>query len=394
MKFLKSFLKWFLIVLLVLNVFIIVTGNTHIYKGLQHTYFKGRSGPSPLEYTIFENNEIKAAKEQPWALAKNYNKIEITVPARKALEDYKSLAFLVFKNDSLLYEEYWDEGAKGSITNSFSMAKTFVSVLVGIAIGEGKIKNVDEPVGDFIPEYKIGLNAKLTVKHLLTMSSGIDFDEDYVSPFAYPAKAYYGTDIRKLTMQYKLTEEPGKVFKYLSGNTELLAFVLEKATGMSISEYASQKLWIPIGASKAAFWSLDHNDGAEKAYCCFNSNARDFARIGALYMHNGNWNGKQIVPEAYVQKSIIPAQLLDEENKSNNRYGYSWWMLDYKGMHIYYARGILGQYIVAIPDKNILMVRLGQKRSKEKINDHPKDLYTYIDAALDLNSKTKLVIYD
>jgi CubicO group peptidase (beta-lactamase class C family) len=263
-----------------------------------------------------------------------------------------------------------------------------VSVLVGIAIGEGKIKNVDQAVADFIPEYKVGKNAKLTIKHLLTMSSGIDFDEDYVSPFAYPAKAYYGTDIRTLTMKYKMEETPGKVFKYLSGNTELLAFVLEKATGKNISDYASEKLWMPIGASKSAFWSLDHENGVEKAYCCFNSNARDFARIGALYMHHGNWNGKQIVPEEYVKNSVIPANLVDEEKKPNNRYGYSWWMLNYKGMHIYYARGILGQYVVAIPDKNILMVRLGHKRSKEKMNDHPKDVYTYIDAALDLNEKT------
>jgi hypothetical protein len=388
MKFLKGFFKWFLIVLIVLNVLILATGNTHIYKGLQHTYLKGRTGPSPTEYSIFAHHEIKAGKELPWALSKNYNKAELSTIARKELEEFKSLAFLVIKNDSILYEEYWDEGAKGSITNSFSMAKTFVSVLVGIAIGEGKIKNIDQAVGDFIPEYKIGENAKLTVKHLLTMSSGIDFDEDYVSPFAYPAKAYYGTEIRTLTMKYKLVETPGKVFKYLSGNTELLAFVLEKAIGKNISDYASEKLWMPIGASKSAFWSLDHENGVEKAYCCFNSNARDFARIGALYMHHGNWNGKQIVPEEYVKNSVIPANLVDEENKPNNRYGYSWWMLKYKGMHIYYARGILGQYVVAIQDKNILMVRLGHKRSKEKMNDHPKDVYTYIDAALDLNEKT------
>lgn len=387
MKFLKSFFKWFLIILIILNVFIIVSGNNHIYKGLQNTYLKGRSGPSPTEYTIFENNEIKASKEIPWALAKKYNQLELNATAREELEKFESLAFLVFKKDSILYEEYWNEGAKGSITNSFSMAKTFVSVLVGIAIGEGKIKSVDQSVGDFLPEFKNGENAKLKVKHLLTMSSGIDFDEDYISPFAYPAKAYYGSDIRTLTMKYKLTEEPGKVFKYLSGNTELLAFVLEKATGKSISAYASEKLWIPLGASKSAFWSLDHKDGVEKAYCCFNSNARDFARIGALYMHQGSFNGNQIVPADYVQQSIVPANLVDEENKPNDRYGYSWWMLDYKGMHIYYARGILGQYVVAIPDKNILMVRLGHKRSKEKINDHPKDLYTYIDAALDLDEK-------
>jgi hypothetical protein len=122
MKFLKGFFKWFAIVLIVLNILILATGNTHIYKGLQNTYLKGRSGPSPLEYTIFENEEIKASKEIVWAVSKNYNKSEISVDARKVLEEFKSLAFLVFKNDSILYEEYWDEGAKGSITNSFSMA--------------------------------------------------------------------------------------------------------------------------------------------------------------------------------------------------------------------------------------------------------------------------------
>ncbi len=389
MKAISKFIKWFLILLLVLNAAILITGNTYLYKGLQNTYFKGRSGPSPTEYAIFENREIKAGKEIAWPLSKNYNKLTLSPESRQELEHYKALSFLVIKNDSLLYEEYWNEGGTASITNSFSMAKTFVSILTGIAIYEKKIKSVDQPVGDFLPEFTTGNNAKLTVRHLLTMSSGINFDEDYVNPFAYPAKAYYGSDIRKLTMNYKLNEEPGKVFKYLSGNTELLCFVLEKATGMNISEYASEKLWKPLGASKSAYWSLDHKGGVEKAYCCFNSNARDFARLGSLYMHHGNWYGQQIVPESYVQESIIPAPILDEDNKPNKRYGYSWWLLNYKGMDMYYARGILGQYIVAIPDNNLLLVRLGYKRSNEKIDDHPKDLYSYIDAALDLNNKNE-----
>lgn len=390
MKAIKGFFKWTLLLLIVLNALIIISGNTHIYKGLRYTYFQGRSGPSPTEYNIFDYHEIKAGKEQAWPFSVNYNKLKLTNEARNTLVDFQSMAFLVFKNDSLLYEEYWNEGAVGSVTNSFSMAKTFVSVLTGIAIGEGKIKSVEQPVGDFLPEFKVGNNAKLTVQHLLTMSSGIDFDEDYVNPFAYPAKAYYGDDIRKLTMQYQMTEEPGKVFKYLSGNTELLAFVLEKATGNSISAYASEKLWIPIGASQTAYWSIDRKNGVEKAYCCFNSNARDFARIGSLYLNGGNWHGKQIVPADYVAKSIVPAPLMDEDHQPNDRYGYSWWMLDYKGRHIYYARGILGQYVVMIPDQKLIMVRLGHQRSKEKIKDHPKDLYAYIDAALQLNEQIKM----
>lgn len=386
-KFIKSFFKWFFLFLIIINVLIVVSGNTYLYTTLQHTLFKGRLGPSPTEYKIFYNHEIKAGKEKPWALATQYNQLKLNENTRAELEKYKSLAYLIIKNDSILYEEYWDEGSKISVTNSFSMAKTFVSILVGIAIDEKKISSVDQPVSDFIDEFKTENKAKLTIRHLLTMSSGIDFDEDYLNPLAYPAKAYYGTDITKLTLQYKVKKEPGKIFEYLSGNTELLGLVLQKAVGKPISEYASEKLWIPLGASRNAYWSLDHENGMEKAYCCFNSNARDFARFGSLYLHHGNWYGNQLVSEDYVKQSIMPAPLLDENNKPNNKYGYSWWLLNYQGLDIFYARGILGQYVVVIPAKNLIVVRLGYKRSKEKINDHPKELYSYIDAALEMDEK-------
>ena len=119
--------------------------------------------------------------------------------------------------------------------------------------------------------YKEGKNGELTIKQLLTMSSGINFDEDYANPFAYPAKAYYGTDLKKLTDNYEVKEEPSKVFKYLSGNTQILQQLLAKATGMTVSDYASQKLWGPIGAQNDAYWNLDHEGGDEKSYCCISS---------------------------------------------------------------------------------------------------------------------------
>jgi CubicO group peptidase (beta-lactamase class C family) len=265
------------------------------------------------------------------------------------------------------------------------MAKSFTSMLVGAAIDEGKIKSVDEPVGDFLPEYKEGDNAKLTIKNLLTMSSGINFDEDYVNPLAYPAAAYYGSDIKKLTYKYKVTEEPGKRFKYLSGNSELLGFIIEKATGKKVADYFSEKIWSQIGAKNSAFWCLDHEDGMEKVYCCFNSNARDFARLGKLYLDSGKYNGKQIISTDYVLNSIKSADLLDEDGNKNGKYGYSWWLIpDYKGHQIFYARGILGQYIVCIPDKKMIVVRLGKKREKRKDSNHPTDLFYYIDAALEM----------
>jgi CubicO group peptidase (beta-lactamase class C family) len=153
---------------------------------------------------------------------------------------------------------------------------------------------------------------------------------------------------------------------------------------MKIAEYASEKLWKPMGAEQAAQWSLDHENGDEKAYCCFYSNARDFARFGKLYLNNGNWNGVQLVPDQYVKDSVTPAPLLEESGKPNRCYGYSWWLLPgYKGHDIFYARGILGQYVIVIPDKKIIIVRLGHKRGERLPDNHVDDVYAYIDGILE-----------
>ena len=386
MNLLKKIGKWFLIILVLLNLAIIISGRTYIYKAIGNTYLKGRSGPSIEEYPIFENREVASGTHLAWYHSKKYNTKTIPSEALSSFEKNQSIAYVIIKNDSMIHEQYWDGFGEDSHTNSFSMAKTFVSILIGIAIDEGKIKSVDQLVGDFLPEYKTGENAKLTVKHLLTMSSGINFDENYVSPFAYPAMAYYGNDLKELTAKYAVTEEPGKTFKYLSGNTVLLGFVLEKATGKTISEYASEKLWVPLGAKNKAFWSLDHANGEEKSYCCFNSNAPDFARIGELFLDSGKWNGRPIVSADYVANSIKVADLADVNGGKQQKYGYAWWLIpNYKGHNIFYARGILGQYILCIPDKKMVVVRLGKKREKQlPTEDHPKDVYVYIDAALEM----------
>lgn len=393
MKALKKIGKWFLIILVLLNLAIIVSGKTYIYKGVANTYLKGRSGPALDEYKIFDNREVTNGTYIPWHHSKKYNSKTIPAEAQKEFDAMGSVAYFIVKNDSVIHEQYWDGYGEDSYSNSFSMAKTFVSILAGIALDEGKIKSIDEPVSDFLPEFKTGENAKLTIKHLLTMSSGMNFDENYTNPLAYPAAGYYGSDLKKLTAKYNVVEEPGKVFKYLSGNTILLGSVLEKATGKRISEYASEKLWKPLGAKNKAFWSLDHTDGMEKAYCCFNSNAPDFARIGELFLDSGKFNGRQIVAPEYVLNSIKPGELLDKNGKKNQLYGYGWWLLpNYlpagktgKGFDIYYARGILGQYIICIPEQKMVVVRLGKKREKQlPTEDHPRDVYTYIDAALEM----------
>lgn len=385
MKTVKNIGKWFLIILVLLNLAILISGKTYLYKGLANTYFKGRPGPSITEFNIFNNREVAAGTAQKWNIAKAYNTKKIPAALENHFAAMQTAAFVIIKNDSMVHEQYWDGFGPDTRSNSFSMAKTFVGILTGAAIDDKKIKSIDEPVSDFLPEFKNGENAKLTIKHLLTMSSGINFDEDYVSPFAYPAQAYYGSDLKKLTSSYKVVEEPGKVFKYLSGNTELLAFIIEKAAGKTLSEYMSEKLWKPLGAKHSALWSLDKENGMEKAYCCFNSDAPDFARFGQLYLNHGRWNGRQLVDSAYTAKSIVPAELQDIDGKQVDNYGFAWWIIpDYKGHYIFYARGILGQYIVCIPDQKMVVVRLGSKRDKDRTKKHPADLFYYVDAALEM----------
>ena len=370
--------KWFRIliaVIVVLNVALWATGNLYLYKALVYNYV------NIDDLDLFPTREVKAGKGEPWLIGKDYNQLKLTPELRSALEEYKSVAFLVVKNDSIRYEEYWDGYGEASLSNSFSMAKSIVSILVGIAIDEGKIKSVDQKVCDYLPEFCTDDNKQLTIRHLLTMSSGLDYDEGYASLFSPVTRSYYGTDLRKQMLALKVVSPPGTEWIYRSSDTELLAFIIRKATGKTISEYASEKLWKPIHAEHDAQWSLDHEDGDEKAYCCFYSNARDFARIGKLFLQKGKWNGKQIISEEYINSAITPAPITDN-GKPNKVYGYQWWLTEYEGSKIFYARGILGQYIFVIPEKDIIFVRLGHIRGEKESDGELLDTPVYIGEVL------------
>jgi len=384
----KTFFKRLGIFLLVLiigaNLFILISGRTYLFKAIGNTYLVGRSGPSVGEYQIFANHEVKNGTPQPWPRAARFNSKEIPADLLAKMTAIHTGAFLVIQHDSLVHEQYWGDFSNASYTNSFSVAKTVVSILLGCAMQDGKINSLDQPVSDFLPEYKTGDLSKITIRHLVTMSSGIAFDENYVNPLAYPAEAYYGSDLRKLTMNYsEVPVTPGTTFSYQSGNTQVLGFVLMKATGKSLAEYASEKLWIPMGCEHNAFWSLDREGGNEKTFCCLNSNAGDFARIGKLYLDSGRWNGKQIVPEAYALQSVLPTGMKNDNGTPCVTYSHAWWMIpEYKGHHIFYARGILGQYVIAIPDLDMIVVRLGEKRLPGDSDNIPEDVYYYLDAAM------------
>jgi CubicO group peptidase (beta-lactamase class C family) len=341
--------------------------------------------PGIDDYKIFHNRVVEAGAGEPWAIAHDYNRAQLPDDIADDMASYDPVAFLIIQDKKIIYEDYWDGYNANTISNSFSAAKSIVGLLVGAAIDDGYIKNLDQKVADFIPSFKEGEKSKISIRDLLTMSSGLDWDEAYASLFSPTTESYYGTDLKGMINRSKSVSPPGKYHYYSSLDTETLALVILNATGKSISNYASDKFWKHMGAEQDALWCLDHENGLEKAFCCFNSNARDFARWGQLVLNDGSWNGKQLISETYLKQSISPADYLtDETGKKVDYYGFQWWIIDYKGYQIPYMRGILGQYVFAIKEKNAVVVRLGHKRSDELIGPNRKDIFVYLDAAFNI----------
>jgi len=380
----KILLKSLIVLIILVNLFILVTGNFYIYRAIWFTFFHGQGGPDIFDKEYFYSREVTAAKAEPWPQARDYNKKEIPKDKEEQLGKLGTTSFLVFRNDSLVYEKYYEEFGEKEVSNSFSMAKSLVGILIGVAVHEGKINSIDDPVSKYLPEYKEGNRKKITLRHLLSMSSGMDWNESSWNPLSHNAEAYYSTNLPGVMEDVEYDGEPGKYFDYKSGSTQVLGMVLEKVTGQHLAEYASEKIWKKIGAEQTAFWSLDHENGTEKAYCCLYASSRDFARLGKLMMHAGNWNGQQLLDSNYVAESIKPANLSipEPESGTNDRYGLTWWLVKHKNQQVYYARGIKGQYIICIPNENIIVVRTGHKRGKKLAGDIPSEVLDYIETGL------------
>ncbi len=371
MKILKKTFLWTLGILMSGVLLLYLFDYQYIFKGFKTTYLTGHTTAYIDDYPEFSNREIAAGKPQPWPLHKEYNSVVPTERLQEINKELQTVSFLIIKNDSIWYENYYEGFGPDSKTNSFSMAKSITAALLGKAIFEGKVKSLDQPVADFFPQF----DRKLRVGDLASMSSGLNWDESYYNPFSMTAKAYFGEDIRELILDLEVAQEPGEKFKYLSGNTQLLGMVLEKATGKTLSEYLSESFWKPLGMRNDGLWQLDSEEsGMEKAYCCIASNARNFARFGKLYKDHGKWQGKAVLDSAFVAKSIQP------RFKDAPHYGYGFWLKEYKGKEIFYMRGILGQYVIVIPEDDLIITRLGkEKMAKPEGEEHSKDFYIYLD---------------
>ncbi len=351
-------------------------------KYMQKALIYQKPGIRDLE--IFENRMVKAGKPMAWPVDSLCNAEPISDSASAEFKKYETVAYLVVKGGRIVHEEYWDGWNDSTVSNSFSMAKSIVSLLIGCLIEEKKVA-LDDPVRKYIPELLDMKDHPVLIRHLLTMSSGLNWDESYSSLTSVTTEAYYGNDIQGLVTSLNPTEVPGKIHRYKSCDTQLLGIIVERASGMKVADYASLRLWQPLGAEFSAYWSLDSKDGNEKVYCCFNATARDFARIGQMVLDSGMFNGRQVVPKDYISEATSPATCLkDDEGKPCDYYGYQFWLTTYKGQRVIFARGILGQYIFIIPALNTVIVRLGHKRSDEYTHHTPMDAFTYIDEGIRL----------
>ncbi|MDM1402702.1 serine hydrolase [Myroides marinus] len=377
MKVIKKILKWLVVIIALVVALMYIFKVDYLFTAVRTIYFNGYKTAFLDDYKYFPTREIKNDVGQPWAFTKDYNTVKASENLEKTHKELQSIAFMVIKNDSIFYEAYYDGYDKDSYTNSFSMAKSIVSAALGKALQRGEIKSLDQKVIDFLPELKGQYKDDITVGDLSSMASGLDWDEAYYSPFSIVTRAYFDDDLRSVMLGLEIKDKPGQEFIYKSGDTELLTMVLEKATGKTLSEYVSEYFWKPMGAENPALWQIDHKgDGVEKSYCCFTSNARDFARFGKLYRDKGMWNGQQILESSFIEKSITP------RFKNAPEYGYGWWLVNYRGQDFFYMRGHLGQFVIVSPKDNVIIVRLGHLKGVQTETDpHSNDLYTYIDEA-------------
>ncbi len=367
------------------------------------------------DHKIFPYTEINSsATSTEYKIAKSEDLANLTFTTKKGelkLDDFlrkktSTTGFLVVKNDTIIFENYYRGYTKSDISNIFSVSKSITGLLIGIALDDGLIKSTNDPVTDYILELRDADPGfqKLKIKHLLEMRSGLDYTESYGSPFSHMAKLYYGLDQVGQIKKLKFESEPGSHYRYQSVSTAILGMVIESASGKELGAYLEEKIWQPMKMEHDASWSLDDKKNrSTKAYCCLNLTARDLAKIGLLMQNKGRWNGAQIVSEEWIEKTIDPdwdngcyqnqwynvktaAQVNNltllydsrqEAEKAANQLELPAYDIrrsaELNKYYIflctneYYGHGILNQYLYINPEKGVTIVRLGEKWDRNYI---------------------------
>lgn len=309
--------------------------------------------------------DFKAPKENRTLFIDQYSSVgSNSIPLHVFLNRFKhNLAFLVIQNDTMIFENYAEGYDRESIVTTFSVSKSIVAMLVGVALDEGHIKSLQDPITDYLPELDGKKFKKITVEHLLLHTSGIRFKERYINPFNNDvARYYYGRDLTQAIDRLEVEHKPGISFHYHSANTQLLGMILGRSTGMSVSEYLHDRIWSKIGSENDASWSTYEKQPIEKTFCCFNSTPEDLAKFGRLVMNGGNWNGQQLIPKKWIDDTH------ERSIKNGSIWGYQYHMiLGLKEYGDFMSQGLYDQYIYMMPEKNILIVSIN-KTHKPSIN--------------------------
>ena len=370
--------------LVFLSVIVYLSPYKYLVKGISLTYLKGEKSANYLDWKDFDLRKIQNNPDKIYYTpSKTYAKTNgLDKKLLDMLTNTNSGSYIVIKNDTIVSEHYFNGISDSSQTNSFSMAKTITTLLVQKAIQDKIIASWDDKVIDYLPWLTGEFAKDVTLRHLSTMTAGLDWDESYVSPFGVTAKAYYSNDVEGVLKQVAVTKKPDENFQYQSGATQLLGFVLKKAldkTGKykSVSEFAQVNLWNKIGAEYPAFWSLDADNGKELTYCCFDATARDFAKLGQLVLHHGKsaW-GESIIDSAFLEMAQQPY-------KSAN-YGHSFWIGEVDGIKFPYFQGLKGQYIAIVKNENAVIVRTGNGIDKSHGGPVFDCIKTYVSEGLKL----------
>lgn len=336
-------------------------GYDYLFRGIRQTYFRGESGSTIDDGIQFKSHVIAKGKAVPWELDSSYNKKPLPKVLVQDLLQSNTASFLIIKKGKLLHEEYWNGYTQDSKTNSFSMAKAVTVMLLGKAIEEKKIKSLSQKYSDFFENYSnVEFGNHLTLGDLAKMEAGLNWNEDYKNPFLQNAKAYYGKSLEEAVLLRGFKNEPGTKFEYQSGAAQLLGFALRKSMNKTLAQFASEKLWQPLGMTQNADWNTD-DFGLEKTFCCINSNARDYAKLGQLFLNNGKVGKDQVLNRNFLEEMRTPTKL------SGGAYGMGLWINYDAPVKHYYFWGLYGQYIIVIPEEEMVIVRTGTYK------DQPKD---------------------
>ena len=333
------------------------------------------------DYKFFDNVEIKKSDSLfEWPKHNLYNQIGSSKTLDSVHKKNETVAFLIIKNDSIIKEDYFLGYDENSMTNSFSMSKSIISFLFLKSIEEGTIPSLNSKLTDYFPAFNESNGGNVTLSDLSTMSSGLVWEENYKDLMGITAQAYVTKDLNKLMMGSKFSGDSGDKFKYLSGNTQLLAMAIEKANSSTIQELTYKWLWNPMGAKNDALWMIDSKEkNMTKAYCCLSSNAKDFAKVGLVYKSFGKINEQKLIDSSFISMSIKP------RFNSNPIYGYGLWIGKQNNIDFFSLRGHQGQYVIVIPEEDVIIVRLGKRKSRgSDLNNHPSDFNLYINESLNI----------